>query len=161
MPYNPSLDHVAVVTAARSRAGLPPLGQTLTAQQAAEVCLDAACRLRALGEDACLLAGKSDGQNHGDIQGEQVATDIVCYPSTGVHWDCLVDDGRYVGWQDKGAWVSPLFAFAPTCGGVEPPTVTLETLDVKVQNIYDHHGWALDVLMRDVAAIKAKLGVTE
>lgn len=118
MRYDPTLDHAAVVTVARTAPGLPALGAPLTPQQGAEVCAVAACLLRARGEDACLLGGKTPAQNHGVIQGERVATDIVCYPSTGLSYDCLIDDGKWVGWQQKDPISPPAFAFTLTCADV-------------------------------------------
>jgi len=125
MDYDQTLDHAAVVATVRTAPGRPPLGVALTPQEGAEVCRDAACALRALGEDACLLAGKDAGQNHGVIDGQRVAVDIVCYPSTGTAWDCLVDDGKWVGWREAGPIAAPYWAYAPTCEDgptPEPPT---------------------------------------
>lgn len=146
MAYNPALDHLAVVKAARARYG----SQEPSAERGWRIINEAALHLRDLGEDDVGLHRKTSGTNF-----DGYSIDVIGYRDSGLMIDALQDaEGSATPqWNTT----TGTLAWAPPVGDTDPPDppVTLASLDAQIkalmslsQRHYDEHGWALGQIMQ-------------
>lgn len=151
MAYDPALNHLAVVTAARQ--ALYGGAEKLTADQCAALCHEVARRLVALGEADCGVMYKGSG-NYGVVNGTGYAVDIILYRDSRVYTDCLRDAGdrtKNVPGFATPVWPTPkpgdVSQWAPPAGGdvPEPPDPPDGDLEARVA--------ALESALLDAAAL--------
>lgn len=92
MAYNPALNHVDVLSAAKADL-FGPGNPALTADQCVALCNEAARRFITMGEVDAGLNLKSSG-NHGiGADGKGYSVDVIVYRDSAVYVDCLKDAG--------------------------------------------------------------------
>ena len=129
MAYNPSLDHVAVVTNAREKFASQPASN----ERSWNIINEAALRLRDAGESDVGLHRKGGTNWNG------YSVDIIGYRESGLMFDCLQGAGVW----DNPQWlpVQGTLVWAPPVGP-EPPEPPDDDLAALTERVAKLEAWA-------------------